>query len=157
METRFESPAHRSKLVADVLAGSVVADYYHAATMPVVHDRASASELRKLLADPDVPFPLTVINAKGVPCGIVTMGTIRSLYFQESAENLAIVDDMSGPLVVAVPDEPLVSVMQKFETSGYSRIPVCSGQNPAELLGYIQYQDIMAAYQRELERQRVDF
>jgi CIC family chloride channel protein len=155
MENRFASPAHRSLMVKDVLGEACVRDYYHLATMPTIYKNLTANELRSMLADDQILFPLTVIDENDHPCGILAMGNIRPVYFTDSQESLFLAADMMSPLVTCTPDDDLPSVLRKFETYHTSRIPVCAGDDPRRLLGYIQYQDIMHAYEQELRRLRL--
>jgi CIC family chloride channel protein len=155
MENRFESPAHRSLMVKDVLGEACVRDYYHLATMPTIHKSTTAADLRIMLADDQVLFPLTVTDDDDRPCGILAMGNIRPVYFTDSQESLFLAADMMSPPVTCTPDDDLPSVLRKFETHHTSRIPVCAGDDPRRLLGYIQYQDIMHAYEEELRRLRL--
>lgn len=142
------------RLVPDLLAGMTVNACYHRVAMPVIRENATARELRRHLADEGVLFPLTVVNAEGRPSGMLTMGGIRPVFFDDAEHNLFLVKDMATPLVTCTPEDSLASVLRKFESSNYSRIPVVSRQYPSDLLGYIQYQDIMVAYETELDRLR---
>ncbi len=155
LENRFESPAHRSLMVTDVLADAKVAGYYHPSAVPVVHHTETVTELRRLLADQAVPFPLTVVDQSDQPCGILSMGNIRPVYAEDTPETLLLVVDMMSDLVFCTPDEPLASALRKFESSGCSRIPVADITDSRRLLGYIQYQDVMRAYEQELQKQRL--
>lgn len=155
LENRFESPAHRSLMVTDLLADAKVADYYHPGAVPVVSQMETVTELRRLLADYAVPFPLTVVDQAGKPCGILAMGNIRPVYTQEIPEPLLLMADMMSELVLCTPDESLASALRKFEAHGCSRIPVAEGADTSRLLGYLQYQDIMRAYENELQKQRL--
>jgi CIC family chloride channel protein len=154
VENRFASPAYRHQLAPDVLGGVQVNACYHRTAMPVVRDTATAAELRALLANENVLFPLTVVDADGLPCGMLTMGSIRPVYFTDAQHDLFLVRDMMTPLVICHPDEALGLVLRRFEGSSYSRLPVVSREHPGDLLGYIQYQDIMIAYETELARRR---
>ncbi len=155
LENRFESPAHRSLMVKDVLGQACVRDYYHPAAMPTVPKTMTAQELRGILADDQILFPLTVIDEDYLPCGMLAMGNIRPIYFSESPDALFLVADMMSPLATCTPEEDLPTVLRKFESHHASRIPVTAGDDPRRLLGYIQYQDIMHAYEEELRRLRL--
>lgn len=151
---RFESPACRSLLVPDVLATVDVNACYHRTAIPVIRADATAADLRQMLVNQSVLFPLTVVDDAGIPVGMLAMGSIRPLLFAEAEHTSRPVRDLMTPAVVCHPDEPLAAVLRRFEGAGYSRIPVVSRRNPADLLGYIQYQDIMIAYETELARHR---
>ena len=155
VESRFHSPVHRHRLFSDVLADITVAAHYHPGTVAVISHKATAFDLRHVLADESVPFPLTVVDDVGMPCGLLTMQTIRPVYFDDTDPRLFLVRDMATPLVTCTPDESLAAVLRKFEGAGYSRIPVVAAGAPATLLGYIQYQDVMHAYEDELARRRL--
>ncbi len=140
--------------IPDILAEVDVNSVYHRVVMPVIRENSTAAELRRLLANEDVLFPLTVVDAAGKPAGILTMGGIRPVYFDDAQHKLFLVKDMATPLVTCAPQDSLASVLRKFEESNYSRIPVVSRDRDGDLLGYIQYQDIMVAYETELARRR---
>lgn len=153
---RFKSPVYRKLMFADVLAELKVKGYFRAGDVPVIRQTATAAELRRFLADERIPFPLTVVDDSGVPCGMLTMGTIRPVYFEDTDHRLFLVRDMATPLVTCTPEDSLIDTLKLFESSGYSRIPVASSKpGPGcRLLGSIQYQDVMHAYQTELERRK---
>jgi CIC family chloride channel protein len=152
---RFTSPAYRNLMLTDLLAGVTVDSCYHRTIMPTIPENATARDLRKLLADENVPFPLTVTDRHQRPCGILTMGGIRPVYFEDADPNLFLVKDMMLPLTTCTGDESLAAALRKFDRSGYSRLPVVSATNPAELLGYLQYQDLLTAYEAELAKRRL--
>jgi CIC family chloride channel protein len=156
VENRFKSPAYRRMLSGDMLADVVVDAYYHRTIMPTVCETTTGVDLRRLLANQDVMFPLVVVDGAGRPIGILTMGNTRPIYFSDVQPNLFLVRDMMSPLFTCTPEEPLASLLRKFEGSGYSRIPVVSQTAPGTLLGYIQYQDIMIAYETEMARRRME-
>lgn len=156
VESRFQSPAYRRMLMTDLLSEVTVNMFYHRIDMPTIRENATAAELRKLLADADIPFPLTVVDDHGKPTGILTMGNIRPVYFEDAQQQLFLVRDMATPLVTCSPDDTLASVLRKYESFGYSRIPVVSARHTSDLLGYIQYQDVMIAYETEIARRRLN-
>jgi len=156
IENRFASPAHKRLMITDLLGNALVANYFHPAHMPTIDRHCTARDLKTVLADEDIPFPLTVVDAQQTPCGIITMGTLRSVYFQKADEGLFLVEDMATPLVTCTPEESLASALRKFEKHGYSRLPVVDSQTPSKLLGYISYQDLMKAYEQELRNRRMD-
>lgn len=153
--TRFDSPAHRSLMVKDILGHAKVGDHYHPAAMPTVLKTMTAKDLRVMLADDRILFPLTVVDESGRPCGILAMGNLRPVYFADSQPSLFLVADMMSPPVTCTPDEDLTTALGKFERYHASRIPVCDADDPRRLLGYLQYQDIMRAYQEGLARLRL--
>ncbi len=154
--TRFESPAHASLMVRDVLASMTVEQYYHPQAMPSVPGRTTAAELRRWLADHNVQFPLTVVDDQGRPEGMLTMQNLRGIYFLGADEQIFLVDDAATPLVTCQPGESLVSALRKFKDTGYALLPVVDEKDVGRMLGYIQYRDVMQAYENEVERHQVE-
>lgn len=156
VETRFDSPAHKTLMITDFLAEETIRNYFRHCTMPVVNKNMSAVQFRNILADESIHFPLTVVDDGGTPCGIISMGNLRSIYFKNISEALFIVEDAAGPFVSCTPDETLASALHKFEEFSTSRIPVRNPDSPSDFLGFIQYQDVMKAYETELMKQRTE-
>ncbi|MFA5204454.1 MAG: chloride channel protein [Lentisphaeria bacterium] len=156
VENRFHSPAYRRVLSGDLLADVTVDAFYHRMVMPTVNEETTGAELRRLLANQDILFPLTVVNRAGRPVGILTMGNVRPVYFDDVHHQLFLVRDMMSPLITCTPEDPMAAILRQFEGSGYSRLPVVSKDDPNVLLGYIQHQDVMIAYETELARRRLE-
>jgi CIC family chloride channel protein len=155
VENRFASPAHQNLMVKDILAEVSLQNYYHPAAMATINHRTRASELRRYLANSEILFPLTIVDDHNHPCGILNMGDIRTIFFTSTDESFFLVTDLAAPLVTCSPRETLASVSHKFEKFGYGRIPVVAENNDAELIGFVQYQDVMAAYEKELTRRKL--
>ncbi len=90
-------------------------------------------------------FP--VVDQEGLFCGHILFDHIRSVMFDQSLYDHAIENFMVEPDYIIDPEEPMESVVHKFEESGKYNIPVIKD---GKYLGYISRANVFSAYRNTL-------
>lgn len=92
-------------------------------------------------------FP--VVNERGELMGIITMDDIRSDMFDTEKYNVvSLTEYMSQPLGKVLPDEPIRSVMEKFEQTQAWNLPVVD--EGGHYIGFISKSKLLTAYREQL-------
>lgn len=151
---KFNSAAHRASISFDILRGVPLRAIFQPTTVNCAPVTSTLSDLRKIMTIQSFSFPLPLVDEHGAPVGLLSMGTLREVILEEEAEELFTAADLMGPLVTCSLDEDLHNILIKFSDHGYGRLPVVDPENPTKLLGFIRYQEIMEAYQRELKERQ---
>ncbi|MDJ0836789.1 MAG: chloride channel protein [Acidobacteriota bacterium] len=152
VKDKFHSPAHLCDISFEVLSNIKLADVYKPAEVLTVDITSTLAKLRKIISDDRYQFPLVVHNREGKLAGMLSLGTIREAMFDVELNHLVIVHDVMTKIVVAHLHEDLHTVLVKFTEHGYGRLPIVAREEPDKVLGYIAYQEVMDAYQKEIAR-----
>ncbi|MDR2936315.1 MAG: CBS domain-containing protein, partial [Rikenellaceae bacterium] len=91
-------------------------------------------------------FP--VIDFDGVLCGVVTLDDIRRDMFDTEKYDQPISDYMTIPPALIQVNEPMTSVLEKFEASGAWNLPVVD--DGERYLGFVSKSKIFSAYRDQL-------
>ncbi|MGH9920038.1 MAG: chloride channel protein [Nitrososphaerales archaeon] len=83
-----------------------------------------------------------VVDAVGFLQAFLTREKVFSCIGNSDHDRLTVRDLVSGPLVVAFPDEPVRAAAEKLATSGLECIPVVDPSNPQKVVGLISREDI---------------
>ena len=151
--TRRDSPAHGAEFVSDLLQNIRVVEVFNP---KVPHAVVSASTplpelLRQATASKQAVFP--VVDDAGVARGIVSLDTIRAFFYDEELGQLAIAADCASALVGVTPESTLDEALRRFATTNQPQLPVLD-ETGSQVLGLLSYDELLAAYSRELARRR---
>ena len=157
MKDRFHSPAHIGDLTIDVLEEMKVSDVFRPkADVSTVSPGTGFEALRELvLASEDATVP--VVAADGGLVGLVTAEQIRPVMDELHLDSFVVAGDICAPPVSLRSDDDLSRAHKLFHASGCPQIPVVAdsgGSETAEIIGLLDYRDMMRAYERELARRR---
>jgi CIC family chloride channel protein len=95
-----------------------------------------------------------VVDADQRMIGVITRHDLAVA--RENAEQDSQLVDIASPNpVVAYPDEPLRIVIERMATTGLTRFPVVSRDDPSRLVGMISLADFLRARLRNLDEERV--
>ena len=87
--------------------------------------------------------------------GIFTSTDFRKILFAPEIEYLVIVKDIAiADFLFATPTEDLNSILQKFTIKNIDNLPVVEDHDHRKLLGMLTRRDIIAFYNRQLQRLR---
>lgn len=130
------------------LALMSVADLVRDKYPPVPKD-ATLREILPVIQESDAQvFP--VLDSKGRLKGYLEMDSLRKYIFRtELYDSLNVHDLMEPPNTVAYIDEPMASVMQKFDKTGAWRIPVLG--RDGRYKGFVSRSRVLSAYREELK------
>jgi CIC family chloride channel protein len=157
LRDRFRSPAHSGSLTLNVLEDLRVADIFQGGgPVPTVTPGAGFETVRDLLLETrDATLP--VVDADGTLVGLLTAEQIRPVMDDLQLDSFVVAGDICAPPVWLHPDDDLYRAHELFRRSGCPQIPVLGeasdGARP-EILGMLDYRDVMRAYERELSRRR---
>jgi CIC family chloride channel protein len=116
--------------------------------MPITHDTPVRAVLEKIGYDTHADMP--VVDEKGEIVGVITMADLaRVAREHQLLDNLVIAADLIVPTEVVLPQDPLLSAIEKMAGRGINALPV---QDPAtgKLLGIVSRARIMSAYERSV-------
>jgi CIC family chloride channel protein len=151
--TRRDSAAHGAEFVLDVLQHVEVRDVVQLAAPRTFTAGTPLPEvLRQASESTQAVFP--VVDATGSPQGIVSLDTIRAFFYDQELGQLAIAADCAMPLVSVVADDTLDAALRRVAKSGLPQVPVVDPVDKHKIVGLLSYEEILAAYSRELMRRR---
>ncbi|MFZ0930539.1 MAG: chloride channel protein [Syntrophobacteraceae bacterium] len=147
---KFDSPAHRSDRVINILQDLSVKDVHRPdAALTTLPEDMTFGQLRRVITfSRDSVFP--VVNDDFRLTGILSVREIRAVIFEESVLDLLILKDLVSPPVSVSPDESLSEALHKFLETGYGQIPI--EDNETRVIGMLGLQDLLARYQLELHK-----
>lgn len=152
VKDKFHSPAHLGDISFDILINVKLKTIFRALQVKTIAGRMVLRDLRNVIRDESYAFPLVVKNYKGDLVGMLTMDAFRQAIFEEELDDLIIVKDIMTPIVTCALEDDLKQILTKFTEHGYGRLPVVSSDDGRRVIGYVRYQEIMEAYQREVAR-----
>lgn len=155
VKDKFHSPAHLGDMTVDVMSSLTVEDAFEkeqpiepvAADMPFLAFRDRVEESDATL------FP---VMTKERVVGVVDLESARSALFSHDPDlqKLLVVQDIAMPAVTVYPFAPLNEVLHLVRGNPLRRVIVLARDKPGVPLGFLRYEGVLAAYQRELERRR---
>jgi CIC family chloride channel protein len=154
---RFHSPAHVGNLTINVLEEMKVEDVYRKTdSVSTVTPQTGFQRVRELiLVAREATVP--VLNEEGRIVGLVTAEQIRPVMDEHQLDAFVVAGDIAAPPYFLLPDDDLSRAHELFRASGCPQIPVV-GETPEdghpEIIGMIDYREMMVAYDKELTRRR---
>jgi CBS domain-containing protein len=124
--------------------------------VPTVSPGAGFETVRDLLlGSRDATVP--VVDPDGTLVGLLTAEQIRPVMDDLQLDSFVVAGDICAPPVWLLLDDDLFRAHELFRMSGCPQIPVLEADGSgarAEILGMLDYRDVMRAYERELARRR---
>ncbi len=154
VKDKFRSPAHLGDISFDILSNIKLGQIFKAQETRSIAARATLHELREVIKDESFAFPLAVKDRNHELVGMLTMNAFREAIFDQELSHLIIVEDIMTHIVTCSLEDDLKQVLNQFATHGYGRLPVVANENAHDIIGFVQYQEIMEAYQSEVARLR---
>ncbi len=153
--SRRDSAAHGAEFVLDVLQNVRVREVSQLVPPRSLEANTPlAAVLRQASESTQAIFP--VVDAAGRAQGIVSLDTIRAFFFDQELGQLAIAADCAMPLVTVTADDALDAALRRVAKSGLPQVPVVDPDDETRIVGLLSYEEILAAYSRELRRRRDD-
>jgi CIC family chloride channel protein len=143
---RSDSPAHRGEYNVPLLTKIFVADAMNHNVITLSPEDTVAKAYQTMLDRGFRGIPI-VESEKSV--GIVTMSDLLRIP-RERMESTPLESVMTVNLLVAYPDESLLSVLDKMTNHGVGRLPVVSKET-GRLAGIVTRTDVIRAYNRAME------
>jgi CIC family chloride channel protein len=157
VDDQFQSPAHVGDLTLNVLEEMRVADVLEPASeVSVVSVDTGFKVVRDLvLAERDAT--VCVLGTNNALVGLITAEQIRPVMDEAHLDRFVVAGDIAAVPVFVHPEDDLYRAHELFRESGCPKIPIVVGGDdgrPPQIVGMLDYREMMHAYGRELARRR---
>jgi CIC family chloride channel protein len=153
LQSKLQSPAHTADFTINLFAETRVKEFYIPETVTPVRKTTSYGQLKKIFAASNVEcFP--VYNEDDILIGSVNWDQARSIVFEEGLEDLIIAQDMMTPLQTVTPEDNFYDALMKFMETKAEELLVVGPDDPNLVLGVLRHDDLIAAYNSELNRRK---
>lgn len=95
---------------------------------------------------------IPVVDSNGKPSGLTSLDSLRAFMFEEGMGAIVVAHDCQHPFVSLYEDETLSTAVERFLDSGLRQLPVVERVNPNQIVGFLSYEDVLTAYDHELQR-----
>ena len=113
----------------------------------------SYGQLKKIFSASNVEcFP--VYDEDDALIGVVNWDHARSIVFEEGLEDLIIAQDMMTPPQTVTPEDNFYDALMTFMETGLEELLVVDPENVNLVLGVLRHDDLIAAYNAELNRRK---
>ncbi len=155
VKSRVDSPAHAGEFMMDILQTMKVGDLGHLIKkVQSVNENMPFSAFKSIFQTTKQHY-FPVVNAKGEFAGIFSSNDIREVIFTIHIEDLVVMKDiMISDLITTTPSEDLNTVLHKLTQKNIDALPVVNEENHKELIGLIYRRDIIAHYNRHVQKIR---
>ena len=157
VKNRVASAAHAGEFMVDVLQMIKVQDLVHLVkkvetipqNMPFLEFKQFFSRTKQHY------FPVMDDSSRMI--GIFSSTDIRGVLFAPEIEHLVVMQDIAkSEVVTATLTEDLNSVLQKFTFKNIDSLPVVQEDDRGVLIGMLSRRDVIAFYNRQIQRLRND-
>ncbi|PKN87309.1 MAG: chloride channel protein [Deltaproteobacteria bacterium HGW-Deltaproteobacteria-1] len=153
VQSKRESPAHTADFTVNIFAETQVKDFYKPQKVTPVRETTTYGQLKKIFSASNVEcFP--VYNKDDVLIGAINWDHARSIVFEEGLEDLIIAQDLMAPPQTVTPEDNFYDAFMKFMETNVEELLVVSSNNSSQVLGVLRHDDLIAAYQTELNRRK---
>ncbi|MBD3386757.1 CBS domain-containing protein [candidate division KSB1 bacterium] len=151
-----DSPAHLGDFTIDVLDTIMVEQAYHPMShVPVLFEDTPLAKFQNMVTEHQENY-FPVVDKQHNIVGIISLKDVRSVLFEDTMGSFLIAKDLMNKPVTVTPAESLKSAMKKFTTFQYEQIPVVHIRDNRILLGMLSYEDVIAAYDHQVNRRKLD-
>ncbi len=149
-----DSPAHMGDFTIDVLDTLQVDQAYQKTnSVPILEVSTPLTKFQHIVSHgEDSYFPVIDKNKNIV--GIISLRNARSILFEDSMCDLLIAQDLMSPPVTVTPAESLRSALKKFIEFKYGQIPVVDMRDEKKIIGMLNHEDVILAYNREVMKRK---
>jgi CIC family chloride channel protein len=153
--TRIDSAAHIGELELDIL---------EKLTVRQVLDR----DQRLITVTPGTPFErilelvaeteqhaFPVVDRSGLVVGLFSMTDVRRMMASPDVWSVIVASDLSvsaGAMAYLELDDDLHTAVRRFTAFRHENLPVLAGQPPSKVEGMLSYQQVLEAYDDEIQR-----
>jgi CIC family chloride channel protein len=150
--SRKESAFHWADHYFDTLKQLHVREAFKASSnVSTVHEAAPLEAILRE-ASTSAQDVLPVVDSNGKPKGLTSLDSLRAFMFEEGMGAIVVAHDCQCPFVSLYEDETLSTAVERFLDSGLRQLPVVDRVDPDLIVGFLSYEDVLTAYDRELQR-----
>ena len=150
--SRKESAAHWADHYFDTLKQLSVRQAYKPSSEVKTVNEAAPLDAILREASQSSQDVLPVVDKEGRPRGLTSLDSLRAFLFEEGMGAIVVAHDCQQPFVSVFEDEPLSAAVERFLDSGLRQLPVIDRIAPGSIVGFLSYENVLAAYDRELQR-----
>lgn len=153
---KFHSPAHIGNFTIDILE-KITVNSILVKNRPITTIRTgiTITQFLEIYKDTENQF-FPVLDKHGKPIGILAYKNVRNALLESSIHDLIIVDELLTPFVYVTPNQNLHEALIVFLESGYSQIPVINPEKGNNILGLLNYDDLISVYHNEIVKMKQD-
>lgn len=149
---KFHSPAHRHDMLVNVLQTLTVRDVYQAdAPVVILPEDMTFGGLKRFLTRTRESF-FPIVDDHLHLRGILSLPNLHTILFEEQLSDLLVVGELASAPVSVDLDTSLYDALVQFLQTGYGCIPIVEAESG--LIGLLRFEELMAAYHREVTRLR---
>ncbi len=150
-QNRMSSPAHSGEFFVDLLESIKIRDLKEEVTMPrLIPHNMRLGEFKNILAQTKQHY-FPIVNPLGKMCGILSSTDLREFLFDDSLNDLLVMEDISQKDILSVvPDEDISSAIRKFTQQNVDSLPVVEEGQPDTLIGMISRKAVIDCYNKRL-------
>lgn len=155
VKTKVDSPAHAGEFMVDILQKLRVKDLMPAVKqVPHVHEEMGFLAFKRFFSETKQHY-FPVMNKEERLVGIFSSTDIRSVIFLQEVEHLIVMRDIATTeIITTTPSEDLNAVLQKFTQKNIDSLPVVQEHDAGILIGMLDRRDVIATYNRQVERMK---
>ncbi|OAT87046.1 chloride channel protein [Desulfotomaculum copahuensis] len=134
---------------SDILKNLLVKDAMVCSVDTLPYNMTVRDAFTAMVFKPYEGFP--VLGETGALLGMITINDVRRL-LREGKAQAPLIDVAARQLVTISPRDTLQDAARKIDRYGVNRLPVVDDDNPGRLLGIVGRNDLIRAYNQDIER-----
>lgn len=155
VDNKFESPAHIEDSTINILEQLQVDNYFKPGRVTTLEEGTTLIALRDIIANTnELYFP--VKNDAGTITGILTIQNVRNHLFNQDLFDLILAKDLATKPATLKRDDDLYTALLKFVDTDYGQIPVVSEDDPNQIIGLLNRENVFRAYAKSIKELQED-
>jgi CIC family chloride channel protein len=145
VDNKFDSPAHLQDATINILEQLPVREFYRPGTVTTLEEGTTLKAFTDIMAGTnELNFP--VKNEQGEITGILGVRDVRKILFESCLFDLVVAKEIAREPVTLNLEDDLYTALLTFVDSDLSQIPVVAQDDPHEIIGLINREDVFKAY-----------
>jgi CIC family chloride channel protein len=150
VDNKFDSPAHLQDATINILEQLHVQDFYQPGTVTTLEEGTTLKAFTNIMtATNELNFP--VKNEAGEITGILGVRDVRKILFESCLFDLVVAKEIAREPVTLNTEDDLYTALLRFVDSDLSQIPVVALDDPNEIIGLINREDVFKAYSNTIK------
>jgi CIC family chloride channel protein len=150
VRNKFDSPAHRSDRVINILQTRTVRDVFNPdAPVAILPEDMTLAQLRRFAVRTRESF-FPVVDDDFHLKGVLSLPDIREALFENALLDLVVVGELTSRAVSVSPDDNLYDALNVFLQSCYDEIPIEAKEHG--VVGVLRREDVMESYRCEIQK-----
>ncbi len=154
LKNKFSSPAHTSERTMNILAELTVGQVFRPdPNFRVLRQDTTFAAIQEIIPGTrQTVFP--VVDGEDNLVGLLPLKNIREVLFEDTLSNVVVAGELCTRPLFLTSDQDLYSALNTFLQAGVGQVPVVevSSTGQAVILGMLNHDDLITAYQREVKQ-----